>query len=63
VKIIDQLRKLRYPIKAGDVALRLGKSTDHATNIMRKARDYELITLEAHGLYWPTKKLQDNWRK
>ena len=61
MKIIDQLQQLRYPIKAIDVALRLGKSTEHATNIMRKARDYGYITLGAHGLYWPEKKLQERW--
>ena len=63
MKIIDQLRQLKYPINNTHVALRLGKSIDHAKNTMRLARDYGLITLEAYGMYWPTKKLMQRWKE
>ena len=61
--ILQRLQHLQFPIDNRGAANRLSLSLDHATNIMRLARDAEWITLEAHGLYWPTDKLKVRWRE
>ena len=60
---LERLRKVSFPLKVITAAMRWNCDKDKAYHELWKAKDKGYVTLEAHGLYWPTKKLVEAWKE